>query len=104
MAGITQAEREQRDRLYERGLKQCNTCTEPLALSRFAPRHDGYRGLNGTCRDCKNAQVADYQKNNPEKVAERVRRWRHANQDKWLAISRRRDVRIRWKRGGEVAL
>lgn len=44
MAGITQAEREQRDRLYERGLKQCNTCDEPLPLSDFVPRHDCYRG------------------------------------------------------------
>jgi hypothetical protein len=34
MAGITQAERERRDRRYELGLKDCNACTEPLPLDR----------------------------------------------------------------------
>jgi hypothetical protein len=100
MAAITQAERERRDRLYELGLKQCNTCTEPLTLDKFSPRHDGYRGLNGTCRSCKNIQVAGYQKRNPEKVAARVRRWRHENREAWLATSRRRDVRFRWRKDG----
>ena len=43
MAGITQAERERRDRLYEHGLKQCSVCDEPLPLEKFGHRQDGYR-------------------------------------------------------------
>lgn len=103
MAAITQAERQRRDRLYELGLKQCNTCTEPLTLDKFSPRHDGYRGLNGTCRDCKNAQKAEYQRRNPEKVAARMRRWRAENREKRLAIEQRRDIRSRWRRAGLVS-
>lgn len=103
MAGISQLERERRDRLYERGLRQCNTCREPLPLHRFSPRRDGYKGLNGTCRDCKNVQAADYRERTPDYQAYRQRRWRHDNQGAWLAISRRRDVRDRWRRDGVVA-
>ena len=66
MAGMSIAERERRDRLYELGLKVCNTHGEPLPLANFAPRHDGYRGLNGTCRACKNAGTLAWQKANPE--------------------------------------
>jgi hypothetical protein len=76
MAGITQAERERRDRLYERGLKQCNTCDEPLSLDSYSLRADGYRGLNGTCKACKNAAAADYQLRTPERQADRQKRWR----------------------------
>ncbi|MGA9491400.1 MAG: hypothetical protein WBV80_14280 [Mycobacterium sp.] len=104
MVGITQAERERRDRLYECGLKQCNTCEEPLPLADFAPRDDGYRGLKGTCRPCKNSAKSIYQQNTPELQTVRQRRWRHANPDKWLEISRRRDVRHRWRRDGLVSL
>lgn len=104
MAAITKAERERRDRLYERGLKQCNTCEEPLPLHMFSPRSDGYRGLNGTCKDCKNVQAADYRQRTPEYQASRQKRWRDANHRSYLAISRRRDVRVRWRREGLVAL
>lgn len=103
MAGIIQAERERRDRMYERGLKQCNTCTEPLPLSKFAPRPDCYRGLNGTCRRCKSIGTVEWQKNQRERQAVRQKQWRDANPDKWLAISRRRDVRARWRRDGMVS-
>ncbi|AFR50019.1 HNH endonuclease [Gordonia sp. KTR9] len=89
MAGITRVERERRDALYEQGLKQCNTCADPLPLDQFAPRADGYRGLNGTCRGCKNDQVADYQRRNPEKVAARVRRWNATNRARSHEIAKR---------------
>ena len=72
MAGITRAERERRDALYALGLKQCTTCDEPLPLADFAPQSDGYRGLTGSCRPCRNVRTADYQKRNPDKVADKV--------------------------------
>lgn len=97
MAGISQAERAERDALYETGLKLCNTCGEPLPLVRFAPRHDGYKGLNGTCRGCRRMQGADYRRRTLDHQAIRQRRWRRNNPDKWLAISRRRDVRSAWR-------
>lgn len=104
MAAISQAERERRDRLYERGLKQCNTCGEPLPLHQFSPRRDGYKGLNGTCRGCKNVQCADYRLRTPDYQSERQRRWRLENREAWLAISRRRDTRHRWRTEGLVAV
>jgi hypothetical protein len=103
MAGIARAERERRDALYAKGLKQCTTCDEPLPLADFAPQSDGYRGLTGSCRPCRNVRTADYQKRNPEKLADRQRRWRDENPRRWLAISRRRDVRARWRRDGVAA-
>lgn len=103
MAGISQVERERRERLYELGLKQCNTCDEPLPLASFAARADGYRGLNGTCRRCKTAATLNYQRRTPEKQRQRQTRWQRENREAWLAISRRRDVRVRWRRVGVVA-
>ena len=91
MAGISIAERERRDRLYELGLKVCNS--EPLPLANFGPRHDGYRGKDGTCRACKNAATLAWQKANPEKNAAKVRRWCAENREARLAIERRRDTR-----------
>ncbi|WIM87708.1 hypothetical protein PT015_23235 [Candidatus Mycobacterium wuenschmannii] len=99
MAGISQAERDYRDRLYQRGLKQCTTYKEPLTLDKFTLRPDGWRGLNGSCRPCCNARTANHQNRTPDYQAYRQRRWRHANPVAWLAISRRRDVRQRWRRG-----
>lgn len=104
MAGISQIERERRDTLYERGLRQCNTCAEPLPLDQFGPRHDGYKGLNGTCRDCYRSWNADWQKRTPEYQAARQKAWRAENRPDWLAISRRRDVRHRWHESGEVSV
>jgi hypothetical protein len=46
----------------------------------------------------------DGQKRNPEMVAARVRRWRHANRAERPAIERRRDIRRRWRRDGLVSL
>lgn len=89
MAAISQAERERRDVLYLRGLKQCTRCGETLPLETFPPQSDGYRGLSGGCRPCKNAATADYQKRNPDKLAARVRRWNAANPDKAHASAKR---------------
>jgi hypothetical protein len=102
MAGITQAERDSRNRLYELGLKGCNTCTEPLPLAKFAPRSDGYRGLNGSCRPCVNAKTLDCQRRNPEKVAARVRRWRRENREARLVVERRYAARRQWREGVEA--
>lgn len=102
MSGITDAERDSRDRQYELGLKRCNTCTEPLPLVKFRPRYDGYKGLNGSCRVCCNAKTADYQKRNPEKVAARVRSWRAENRERRLLVERRYAERVRWRRQDTV--
>jgi hypothetical protein len=103
MAGITRAERERRDALYALGLKQCTTCDEPLPLADFAPQSDGYRGLTGSCRPCRNVRTADYQKRNPDKVADKVLRWRHENPEARRAIVRRYEARARWRRNGVAA-
>jgi hypothetical protein len=94
------AELQRREALYAIGLKTCNTCTEPLPLEKFAIRHDGWQGLNGTCRRCGNVATLARQKLRPELGAARSRRWRQANREAWLATSRRRDVRFRWRRDG----
>jgi len=97
MAGISQAERDRRDALYERGLKVCNTHGEPLPLDSFAPRHDGYKRLNGTCRACHNAATQAHQKRYPERVNGRMKRWREANPERWREITRRYAVRAEWR-------
>lgn len=100
MAAISAAERQRRDRLYELGLKQCTACDEPKPLDAYRQRSDGYRGLNGSCRDCRNAATLDYQKRNPEQCAARMRRWRHANRSDRLLIERRYAARRRWREQG----
>ncbi|WP_457145149.1 hypothetical protein [Mycobacterium sp. URHB0021] len=95
MAGIPQAERERRDRLYVYGVKQCTRCDQALPLDEFAPRPDGYMGLYGACRGCRNDDNLERQKQTPDKQAGRQKRWRDNNPETWLAISRRRDLRSR---------
>lgn len=73
-------------------------------MAEFGLTHDGYWGLNGTCRDCVNARAAEYRKRTPEYQAARQRRWQHANREGWLAISRRRDALVRWRRDGYLDL
>ncbi len=88
MAGITQAERERRDRLYEQGLKDCSACGRQKPIADFGPRSDGYNGLYGECRKCKNAYTYAHQVRNPRIVAARVRRWNAANPEKAHATAK----------------
>lgn len=88
MAGITQAERERRDRLYEQGLKDCSACGRQKPIADFGPRSDGYNGLYGECRKCKNAYIYAHQVRNPRIVAARVRRWNAANPEKAHATAK----------------
>jgi hypothetical protein len=57
MAAISGAERARRDVLYHQGLKDCTCCQRSKPLADFGPRSDGYRGLYGECRKCKNAAI-----------------------------------------------
>ncbi|MGO9355078.1 MAG: hypothetical protein ACLP3C_31175 [Mycobacterium sp.] len=105
MAASSRAERQRRDGLCEIGLKEITRqCGEPKPLSAFGEQSDGYRGLRGGCRDCKNMQAADHRQRTPDYQAHRQRRWRHANRKAWPEISRRRDVRVGWRREGTVTL
>jgi hypothetical protein len=54
MAAISAAERQRRDTLYDEGVKACTSCQRAKPLADFYPRRDGYRGLYGECRKCKN--------------------------------------------------
>lgn len=89
MPGISQVERNRRDRLYEDGLKQCTQCAETLGVESFEPQSDGYKGLTGACRLCRRKASADYRKRTPEKQSARQKRWRDANPDRSHAIAKR---------------
>lgn len=89
MAAITAAEREHRDRLYEQGLKDCTCCRRTKPLADFHLRRDGYRGLYGECRKCKNAATSARERRNPDKRAARQRRWQVANPERAHAIAKR---------------
>jgi hypothetical protein len=89
MAAITQAERQRRDALYFEGLKDCTSCQRTKPLAEFHRRSDGYRGLYGECRKCKNAAIAAHQTRNPDKVNARVRRWQRENPERAHAIAKR---------------
>lgn len=89
MAGITQAEREHRDWLYERGLKNCSSCSIDKPLAEFGARSDGYRGLYARCKRCVNTETAAYQKRRPQVLANRQKRWRQTNPTQWAGIAKR---------------
>lgn len=89
MAAISAAERQRRDQLYEQGLKDCTCCRRAKPLADFHARRDGYRGLHGECRRCKNAATSARERRNPDGQAARQKRWRDANPDLAHAIAKR---------------
>lgn len=89
MAAITNAERQRRDALYFQGLKGCTSCQRTKPLAEFHRRSDGYRGLCGECRKCKNAATWARERRSPAKQAARQRRWQRENPERAHAIAKR---------------
>ncbi|REE72188.1 hypothetical protein C8E05_1576 [Rhodococcus wratislaviensis] len=89
MPDITKAEKEARKALFAEGLKRCSKCLEALPIDRFQSNSRGWMGLRSRCRDCENAITLEYQRQHPEKVAERVRRWQIENPERSKAITQR---------------
>jgi hypothetical protein len=89
MAAISAAERQRRDTLYDEGLKACTSCRRTKPLADFPLRRDGYRGLYGECRKCKNAATAALERRNPDTQAARQKRWRDASPERAHAIAKR---------------
>jgi hypothetical protein len=89
MAAISAAERQRRDQLCEQGLKECTCCRRAKPLADFHARHDGYKGLHGECRKCKNTATSARERRSPDKQAARQKRWRDANPDLAHVIAKR---------------
>ena len=67
---------------------QPTSCGRQKPIADFGPRSDGYNGLYGECRKCKNAYTYAHQVRNPRIVAARVRRWNAANPEKAHATAK----------------
>src|SRR5271156_3833838 len=89
MAAISAAERQRRDQLYEQGLKECACCRRAKPPADFHTRRDGYKGLRGECRKCKNVATSARERRSPDKQAARQKRWCDANLDRAHAIAKR---------------
>ena len=63
-------------------MKKCTSCNIEKDLSEFAPQKLGKYGVTSKCRPCRAAQVSEWAKNNREKCAEKLRRWRAKNKQR----------------------
>lgn len=63
-------------------MKQCKTCGERKALDDFYKCAAARDGREGTCKACRVARDADWQRQNPDRVATKVGRWRKSNPDR----------------------
>lgn len=50
--------------------KVCSKCAKDKPLESYYKHSGGKYGVRAQCKDCRNAKVADYAKNNPVKTAE----------------------------------
>ena len=69
MAGISKAQREERERLAGLGLKQCSVkagCGEVKSVDEFGLKKDTWDGLCSICRICVRNNNKKYYKKNPE--------------------------------------
>jgi hypothetical protein len=107
VAPITSVERERREALFARGLKECSSpdCVVPYPLEWFAPNNRSYRGLSSRCIPCRNEATLEYQKRHPAKLAARVRTWQRENPERSHGIAKRYRDSKPWQgrlRGGKT--
>lgn len=70
--------------------KRCSGCQLVLEANSFnfhKQKHGKY-GFTSKCKTCKNLQIADWTKRNPEMSREQKLRWKNKNYEKYLQIKR----------------
>lgn len=72
--------------------KTCPTCKETKPVSEFGKDRSNKCGLQRQCKECKREKERKYYKDsrerNPEKWREKTRRWREANRNQEMRLSR----------------
>ncbi len=91
MSPITKVERERREVLFARGLKECSSpeCVVPYPLEWFGPNPRAYRGLHGKCIPCRRDERLEDQRRNPEKANAKAKRWRERHPERAAAIAKK---------------
>ena len=69
--------------------KLCPDCKILKILSEYNKNRSRYDGLQGVCRICERLRNQMYQKQNPQKVNAKTKRWRIANPGKWKTLNRK---------------
>ena len=75
--GITKEERERRNALANKGLKNCTGCKEDKPLDQFYKAAKKKDGLTWRCKECQ----SKYYQDNREKILARSKQYREANPD-----------------------
>jgi hypothetical protein len=75
--------------------KTCTKCgeTKPATPEFFYKQRAGKFGLQGSCKACRNVQVREWTRRNPEKRRQFERRWAEKNTEKVRAKKRRNNQR-----------
>ena len=70
--------------------KVCTGCGRKLEANsdNFHRQKNGRYGYTSKCKDCKNAQIADWCQRNPDKSRAQKMRWKKLNYDKYLQVKR----------------
>ena len=69
-------------------MKTCSACGNTKAVSEFSKDKHKADGLRTQCKDCKKQADLAYQSARREEYADRARRWRQENPDRWRDYSR----------------
>lgn len=70
--------------------KTCTACSQRLEATsdNFHKQKNGRYGFTSKCKDCKNAEISDWAKRNPEMSRAQKMRWKSLNYEKYLQIKR----------------
>lgn len=70
--------------------KTCTACSQRLEATsdNFHKQKNGRYGFTSKCKGCKNAEISDWVKRNPEMSRAQKMRWKSLNYEKYLQIKR----------------
>ena len=70
--------------------KTCTSCEQTLEATpaNFHKQKNGRYGFTSKCKGCKNSQISNWVKRNPEKSRAQKMRWKELNYEKYLQIKR----------------
>lgn len=70
--------------------KKCTSCKNVFKATsdNFHRQKNGRFGFTSKCKRCKNAEIAQWAKNNPEMSRAQKMRWKALNYDKYLQVKR----------------
>ena len=72
------------------GTKICRICKELKPLSHFSVNRSKSDGKHYNCKPCDSAKAVEWAKNNPEKNAKRIKKYRDQNRERLIREDRNR--------------